>query len=89
MSKAYTRIDNSIIRDPSLSYKAKLVFFILKTYQDFRDPAKPVWPGVPRISEEAQLSQTLVKQGLKELQDKEYIRREHRQHNTALTFILK
>lgn len=89
MSKAHTCISNSFIRDPTLSYKAKLVYFVLKSYQDFRDPTKPVWPGIPRISEEAQLSQTLVKQGLKELHDKEYIRREHRQHDTALTFILK
>lgn len=89
MSKAYTSFPNSLIRDPLLGYKAKLVYLVLKSYVDFKDPTKPVFPGIAKLSEQTQMSQTSVKEGLKELQEKDYIRREYRQKKSAYTFILK
>lgn len=89
MSNAYTSFSNNFIRDPTLSYKAKLVYFVLKSYQDFRDLTEPVFLGIVKLSEKTQLSQTVVKQGLKELENKGYIRREQRHQKSTLTFILK
>lgn len=89
MSKINTCFSNDFIQDTDLSYKAKLVYIVMKSYWDFRDPTKPVWPKISRISEQSGLSMTCVKQGLKELQEKAYIKREQRKNESALTFFLK
>lgn len=84
-----TCFTNTFLRDTELSYKAKLTYIILKSHLDLTDPTRPVTASIPTIAQQANIAMTSVKQGLRELQEKGYIRREQRYNESARTFILK
>ena len=89
MAEIKTCFTNDFLQDQTLSYKAKLTYIMLKTHLDLKDPTRPVTASIPTLARHAAISMTSVKQGLKELQEKGYIRREQRQNNSARTFILR
>lgn len=90
MSDYIACISSKFLRDgETLTPKAKLVYVLLWTYVDSRDLTKPIKTGVARIATETGFSMTTVKSALKELEKKNFIRRERRFNESALTFLLK
>jgi predicted transcriptional regulator len=86
---AFIKVSTAVFDDKELSCHAIAVYVALCRFADASDRSKPVWPSTPTLSEKTRMSRTMVKKGLKELVNKQIIRRESRYKESSLTYILK
>lgn len=89
MSRQFAKISYSLIDDESLSCQARFVYVVLFRYVTKSDLSIPIKISTLKISEKCQMSKSSVKNALKELIMANYIRRESRYKQAALTYILK
>lgn len=88
MAKHFAKISIKLLDDQGISCQAKCVYAILSRYADFGNPDKSVFPSNLTLSEKCNISQTAVKNAIKELVKAGYIRREARYKQSSLTYIL-
>ena len=74
--RTFTMVDDLIVDDEELSWKAKVVYLVLANYSD--NTSGECWPSVKSITKKAGTSKSSVEKGLKELADKDYILRKKR-----------
>ena len=74
--RTFTMVDDLIVDDEELSWKAKVVYLVLANYSD--NTSGECWPSVKSITKKAGTSRSSVEKGLKELADKDYILRKKR-----------
>lgn len=84
MAGGFTKIDNQIIDDESITGYAKLVYLVISR---FKDQQGKCWPSVSTIAKRAGISERQVRYGINLLREKGYLITEFRAGKSNL-FIL-
>jgi len=82
---SYTRIQNLIIDDESLSAHAKLVYMVICRFVNKKGQC---WPSLKTIAAKASISERQVRYSLRELESKGYIKTETRSGKSSLFEII-
>jgi DNA-binding transcriptional regulator YhcF (GntR family) len=76
--KKFGVINADVVRDPGLSLRAKAIYALLCTYLDKQ---RRCYPSIKLLSELSGVNRRTVERSIKELEQKEYVRREGRIFN--------
>ena len=77
MSKKYKFgiVSHEVITDPELSLRSKAIYSMLCTYAN---KERTCFPSIATLADTGGVHQNTIKRGIKELKDKNYIKREGR-----------
>lgn len=78
--RPFSQMDDLIILDTDLNYKAKLAYMVLSQHADKRGTC---WPSVRRVADMAGISVRSIQRGLNELVEKRYILKEERKRDNG------
>jgi predicted transcriptional regulator len=88
LQNGFTKVDNGVIRDPSLSLKEKGLYVYLKSYAD--NDTQETTVGINRIAAECNLTASSVKRCLESLKNLGFIKRtKRRRYESSITTLLK
>jgi len=75
MKKQFGIINKEVMQDPALSLRAKGVYGLLAT---FADKDRTCFPSITLLAELSGTGRRTIERALKELEEKNYVKREHR-----------